>query len=89
MPERPSRTETWRAGSLLKVGPMALLPIERVVINVNRGKARAWFTVAKEPFALVVRDSGGVRAVATTASAVSLDELRQRIPELETLLTAP
>jgi len=88
MPERHTRTETWRAGSPLKVGSMALLPIERVVVNVNHGRDRAWFMFAKEPFALVVRDSSGMRALTTTASAVSLDELRERIPDLETLLAA-
>jgi len=88
MSERHTRTESWRAGSPLTVGSVTLLPIEHVVVNGTRGATGAWFTISKEPYAFVVRDESGMRMIATGAGAVSLDELREKVPELETLLAA-
>ena len=72
MPERYTRTQAFRAGTPLRVGPVTLLPIERLVTHADLGNTRAWFIVSKEPYALVVRDAGGIRAVDTDALSLSL-----------------
>jgi hypothetical protein len=88
MPERTRHTETVRAGAPLRVGAVTLLPIERVVVHAHVGALGAWFTAAKEPHALIVRDAGGIRALAVGATAVSLDALREEIPGLDAVLAA-
>jgi hypothetical protein len=88
MREGNTRTETWRVGAPLSVGPVTLLPIERVVVRSHRGDARLWISAAKEPFALVVRDAGGIRVIGTDVLAVTLEQLRESIPGLDALLAS-
>ena len=88
MPERSTRTLSVRVGTPLEVGPVTLVPIERIVTQADRWKERAWFLVRKEPYAIVVRDAAGVRAVGTDAVALSLDRLREEVPELDAVLGA-
>jgi len=80
--------ETLRAGRPLTVGSVTLLPIERTVTHAQRFMAHWWFVVAKEPHALVVRDAGGVRAVAVAAVQVSLERLLEEVPDLDTALAS-
>jgi hypothetical protein len=88
MPERASHTETVRAGTPLRVGSVTLLPIERVVVHSDMGALGAWLTAAKEPYALVARDAGGIRALDIGATAVSLEALREGIPGLDAVLAS-
>ena len=88
MPERITHNETVRAGTPITVGSVTLLPIERVVVHSEQNNMRAWFSATKDPYALVVRDAGGIRAVDTDATAVPLEELRKKIPELDGLLAS-
>ena len=88
MPERANHTDIVRAGTPFRVGSMTLLPIERVVVHSAVGALGAWFTAAKEPYALVVRDAGGIRALDIGAAAVSLEALREEIPGLDAVLAA-
>ena len=88
MPERTSHTETLRAGTPLRVGSVTLLPIERVLVHSDQGAFGAWFTAAKEPYALVVRDAGGIRALDIGATPVSLEALREGIPGLDAVLAS-
>lgn len=88
MPERDTRTEILRAGTPFAVGAVTLLPIERVVTHAQQGKTGAWFSLVREPCALVVRDAGGIRALDTAAAAVSVAQLREKIPELDVLLAS-
>jgi len=85
MLECDTRTETLRVGTPFTVGPITLLPIERVV---RRGRAHAWFSLAKEPYMLVLRDTGGIRAVDTDANSVSLEQLREEVPGLDAVLAS-
>lgn len=88
MPERSTHCETLRAGQPIAVGPVTLLPIERIVLHANTGAAHGWFSAAKEPYALIVREAGGIRAIDCGAVAVSLEELREKVPELDVALAA-
>ena len=89
MPERERRSESLRAAAPLRVGAVTLIPIERVVVRSARRWPGVWASAALEPYALVVRDAGGVRAVGLDAEAVPLERLRELIPELEDLLASP
>jgi hypothetical protein len=87
MPERARRTETVRAGTPLRVGSVIVLPIERVVVHAAMGALGAWFTAALGPYALVVRDAAGIRAIDIGGGpAVSLEALRQSFPGLDASL---
>lgn len=88
MPEGGTRSETLRAGKPFAIGGVTLLPIERVVIRVNRGHGRVWFAAIKEPYALALRDAGGIRAVDVDANAVPLEHLREKVPGFEAVLAA-
>jgi hypothetical protein len=88
MPERTSHTETVRAGTPLRLESVTLLPIERVVVHSGMGALGAWFTAAKEPYALVVRDAGGLRALDIGATVVSLEALRELVPGLDAVLAS-
>ena len=65
-----------------------LVPIERVVRNVDVSEMGLWFSFEKEPYALVVRDANGARAVSVEAVAVSIEELCARIPGFEAFLAS-
>ena len=88
MPERARPMGTLRAGTPMRVGSTTLLTIERVVVHSDVGSLGAWFTAGKEPYALVVRDAGGIRALAIGATAVSLEALREEIAGLDAVLAA-
>lgn len=88
MLERTHHTETVRAGTPVTHGAVMLLPIERVVLHSGRGNTRLWFSAIKEPYALIVRDAGGLWAIDTDAAAVSLEALRESVPGLDNVLAA-
>ncbi len=86
MPERTGRIGRLRAAMPLRVGSSTLLPIERVVVHSDRGARGAWVYATVEPYALIVRDAGGIRVIDIGAIGVSLEDLRERIPGLDALL---
>jgi len=88
MPEDARYSEAMRAGTPLAIGSVTLLPIERVVLRAEQSAGLAWFTALKEPHALIVRDTRGLRAVDTRAAPVSLDALRAMVPGLDGVLRA-
>ena len=85
MCDRDACGGTLRAGTPVRVAGISLLPIEHIVIHSNSGATGAWFSIAKQPYALIVRDAGGIRTVDVDA-AVSLQQLRDSIPGLDALL---
>ncbi len=72
----------------LTFGSVSLLPIERVVLRADRREARVWYAAVKEPYALIVRDAGGVRAFDRNAETVPLGALREKLPGLDAVLAA-
>jgi uncharacterized spore protein YtfJ len=88
MRERADGRETLRAGPPLRVGGVTLLPIERVVVRPHRAAQGGWVTAALEPYALVVRDAGGVRVVEIDGAATSLEQLGERVSGLDAWLAA-
>lgn len=88
MPERAPKSEIWQAAAPLTIGPLTLLPIEHVVRHQHIGRGQAWYVVSKTPYALVLCDAAGVRAIGPGDSAVSIDEVRLRVPDLDAALAA-
>jgi hypothetical protein len=88
MPERARPAGTLRAGTPVRVGSTTLLTIERVVVHSGVGSLGAWFAAEVEAYALVVREAGGIRALAIGATAVSLEALRAEIAGLDAVLAA-
>ena len=88
MPEPARHVEELRAGTRLRVGSVTLIPIERVVVRAGAAGSAAWFTAVMEPFALVVGDAGGVRAIGVGAEEVSLESLGETIPGLFSMVEA-
>jgi hypothetical protein len=86
MPEAAAFVDLLRAGRVVTVGPVTVLPVERLVLYMDRGSAGVWFTAAKEPYALVLRDAGGIRAVNTCSAPIPLDVLRAQVPDLDAAL---
>lgn len=88
MPERARRVETLRLGATLIVGSIAVLPIERVVRHAEVCNKATWCSVTIAPYALVLCSAGRVCAVDAGAASVSLEALRERLPELDVALSA-
>jgi len=72
-----------RAGQAIQFDRTTLLPIERVVINASRGNTGLLFTAWKEPFAIVVRDTHGLRAYDCAAKQVPIDVLKKDVANLD------
>lgn len=86
MPENASSIEKLSAGTAIDMGNVALLPIERTVLCSHKIGKHTWFTAAKHPCALVVRDANGIRITDIGAESLTLDQLRDAIPDLDNLL---
>jgi hypothetical protein len=86
VPERGGRTERLRAAAPVRVGAATLLVVERVVLRTARGSLGALASAGVEPYALVVREGGATAVVGVGAEAVSLERLRERVPEIDALL---
>ena len=79
--------ETLRAGEPLRVGNVTIVPIERAGIESDSGVTGSWISAFKEPFAVVVCDAGGVRALAADSSEMPLDALIRETPNLGAILS--
>ena len=88
MAEGGIRSETYRAGTSIRLGSITLLPVERSVMHVARTGPGLWCWCDKAPHALLVRDAGGVRAVGSDAAPVDVARLRALLPDLDALLAA-
>ena len=87
MADTDTRAGTLRAGTPFRVAGISFLPIEHILIHSDSGPAGAWFSIAKQPYALIVRDADGIRTV-DVGAAISLQQLRENIPGLDALLAA-
>lgn len=86
MPEHGVQSGTLRAGRPLTVGAVTVLPIERTASHADCLGTHAWISFFREPYALVVRDAAGVRALGIGGEAISLERLRASVPGLDALL---
>lgn len=79
-------TESLRCGALVRHGAVTLLPIEHVILHAYPVNGHAWFSVTKEPYTVVVPDTGGMWTIGSDAASASLKRLRQSVPGLGRVL---
>lgn len=82
----PAGEGRWRAGAPVRVGPVTVLPIERVAVDTHRLAGIGWVSAALEPVGLVVHDAAGLRVLGLGDEPLSLADLRARIPGLGDVL---
>jgi len=88
MPEHSRTIDSLRAGPPLAVGSVTLLPIERVLVHAHRGPVGGWCSAHKAPYAMVIRDAGGLRAVDAGGDPFPLERLREEMTGLDALLSS-
>ncbi len=88
MPGPERRSESLRAARPLRFGAATVLPVERTVVRSSRASHGIWASAALEPYALVVSDADGIRAVALDGGSLPLQRLRERLPEVADLLAS-
>ncbi len=88
MPERRTPGESWRAGKPVTLEDVTLLAVEKVSIRSGRDESGNWVQASVEPFAVIVRDRNGTRAYDLDANAVSLETLREKVSDLDSLLAS-
>ncbi len=79
--------ETLRVVSPLRIGSITLVPIARAAIRSDRGAAGCWIGAFTEPYAVVVRDADGMRALGPDSSEMALDVLIEITPNLGAILS--
>lgn len=85
MPDQIYSRKTLRAGTPLRVGATTLVPIQSVAIHSWKSTAPDWFVASSEPIALVVRDANDIRVIGIREQ-VSLEQLREQVPDLDKLI---
>ncbi len=86
MPDALESLAGLRPGSTLRVGQVTLLAIERVAVRSCHGEAWGWLSAVVEPFAIVVRDPVGARAIGIDGAPMDLGILVERVPGLAAIL---
>ncbi len=86
MPDDLDSLAGLRPGATLRVGPFSVLAIERVVVRSSHGEAWGWLSASVEPFAVVVRDPLGMRAIGLDGAPMELGNLVERVPGLAAIL---
>ena len=71
-------------GAPIVVGDATLIIIERLSIEADSTGIACWLRASKEPYALVIRDTHGLRAQDMTGRQLSITELIDDVPGLET-----
>jgi hypothetical protein len=67
---------------------VTLLPIEYIAIQSGKGSAGYWFASHKEPHAIIICGTYGIRAFNLEAKEVSLDHLAQTAADLASILAS-
>lgn len=78
--------ESLRAGTPLTVAGVTLLAIERVTMHSQLSDTGAWLAFSKQAYALVVKDAIRIRAIDIDAAEISLKQLCETVPGLDTVL---
>lgn len=73
----------------MRLGPLRLLAVERVVIEGGGNRAATWLVARKDPWLLVIQDGAKVRALGLDGLPIPLEEVRRRVPGLDDLLAGP
>jgi hypothetical protein len=73
------------AGAPIAVGDATFLVVARLVIEADSSDHACWIYANKAPYALVIRDAQGLRALDMAGRWLSLAELAKDLPDLESI----
>lgn len=76
------------AGNPVTTHSVTLLPIERIFIQSGKMDSGYWMVVQKAPYAIILRDSKGMRAFDMEGNNISLQPLVQAVPDIEAILVS-
>jgi hypothetical protein len=77
-----------QADKPLVVGDATLIIIARLSIDADSSGHACWLQASKEPYALVIRDGRGLRALDMTGRRLAIEELIEDVPALTDLSNA-
>lgn len=73
---------TLKVGNALTINRVTLLPIERISLHTETMNSFRWVIAKKEPYAIILRDSKGERAIDMQGNPVPIETLTQKLPDL-------
>lgn len=77
-----------QADTPLVVGDATLIIIARLSIDADSTDHACWLHAGKEPYALVIRDARGLRALDMAGRRLAIEELIEDVPALADLSNA-
>jgi len=69
-------------GNPKAIGDLTLVIIERLSTNADHTANTFWLNARKEPYALVMGDNRGLRALDMTGQQLVIEELTEAVPGL-------
>lgn len=76
-----------RVGKAAQVGDVMLIPLFRIELTSIQQPDFLWLNGTAEPFAVVIIEPGGTRAVGVDEGELDVERLVQQMPELEALIS--
>ena len=70
------------------VGHVTILPVDRIEMHTQMHATGAWLSISRQPYTLVVHDANGTRTINIDEAAVSLKQLREHLPGLDSALAS-
>ena len=67
-------------------GSITLIPVVNIQLDSQATKTDSWISAHKVPLAVVVCSHTGIQAVDITASKISIDDLRNMVPKLDSVI---
>ncbi len=72
-------------GTPIIVGDTTLIIITRLSIEADSAGSACWLHASKEPYALAIRDTHGLRALDMTGRRLVIAELLDEVPGIESI----
>ena len=78
--------EELKAGKPVSTDSVTLLPIERTSIHSRKMDFGYWMVAQKTPYAIILRDSLGMRAFDMEGNNVAMEPLMKAVPDINAVL---
>lgn len=72
-------------GTPVNLGDVSLMIIARLIIDADNAGTTCWLHAHKEPYAIVIRDASGLRALDMAGRRLPITELTDDVPGLESI----
>lgn len=70
----------------VNIDKVTLIPVVRIRLDGEDNKTDSYFSGNKEPLAIIVCDSSGMRALDVNSAEIQISDLLQNIPDLDAKL---